>query len=84
MGTAVGLYEGRGVGCGLGRTDGARDAFPAVGTQDGDAVVGILDIVGRRVGAHVGVAVGAGVGVAQASSSMSATHSSGSRWNVSQ
>ena len=31
MGTAVGLYEGRGVGCGLGRTDGARDAFPDVG-----------------------------------------------------
>ena len=80
----MGLYEGRGVGCGLGRTDGARDAFPVVGTKVGVAVVGIFDSVGRRVGAHVGVAVGAGVGVAQASSSMSATHSSGSRWNASQ
>ena len=64
--------------------EGARDALPDVGTTVGAAVVGILDIVGRSVGAHVGVAVGAGVGVAQASSSMSATHSSGSRWNASQ
>ena len=84
MGTAVGLYEGRGVGCGLGKMDGTRDAFPAVGTHVGEAVVGILDIVGRSDGDQEGTAVGAGVGVAQASSSMSATHSSGSRWNASQ
>ena len=64
--------------------EGARDAFVDVGTQVGVAVDGILDIVGRSDGAHVGVEVGAGVGVAQASSSMSATHSSGSRWNASQ
>ena len=64
--------------------EGARDAFPEVGTQDGDAVDGILDIVGRSDGAQVGIEVGAGVGVAQASSSMSATHPSGSRWNASQ
>ena len=64
--------------------EGARDAFPEVGNQVGAAVVGIFDIVGRSDGDTEGTAVGAGVGVAQASSSMFATHSSGSRWNASQ
>jgi len=64
--------------------EGARDAFADVGVQVGVDVVGILDIVGRSEGDTEGTAVGAGVGVAQASSSMSATHSSGSRWNASQ